>query len=355
MVARLVAAREALGLSRYALADLIGEDEVAVRRMEAGRAEVWPELLAWLERQAARRRADPTPSGPGVPPVGSRSPQTRKATREVAPGSGADRLRRALSVIHWSTRAFGEALGLSGQAVRHWADGTGKVRPEALAWVERQAKAFQDDPPPRRVLPGGVWSTDVAQAAAVLGTQARMLRQGGAAAGAESLERVLALLDRLPSMLREMQQQTAEAEGELVPEGSLVIEPPPPPGPRPPGPMTGERLERILDFIGWTPNDLAHRIGAPALERDIRRWIRNQRPIADDVADWLEDLAEVAAQRPPEVAVWAHTLHRLRKLRSDPPEGADVWEERLTEAAQHCPDRLKPKKPQGPMRLEEIL
>ena len=61
--------------------------------------------------------------------------------------------------------------------------------------------------------------------------------------------------------------------------------------------MTGERVLEILALAGWSIIELSRRTNIR--ERTLRRWIRNEVPVPEAVAQWLEQIAVIAAQYPP--------------------------------------------------------
>lgn len=65
--------------------------------------------------------------------------------------------------------------------------------------------------------------------------------------------------------------------------------------------MLAQRLERILNLLHWSASGLGDIIGAP--EKRVRRWLDPLDPLQppEEVATWLEGLAQHAAANPPPV------------------------------------------------------
>lgn len=64
--------------------------------------------------------------------------------------------------------------------------------------------------------------------------------------------------------------------------------------------MTARQFTRCLDLIGWTLRGAADRLGLPPTR--IRRWADGDYPVPDEVAQWLQVLANAHRNNPaPEI------------------------------------------------------
>lgn len=71
--------------------------------------------------------------------------------------------------------------------------------------------------------------------------------------------------------------------------------------------MTPDRLRECLDIIGWSQHDLSDALGID--DRTVRLyWAMGRKPVPENVAAWLEELAALHLTRP---AGWTrHPKHR---------------------------------------------
>lgn len=62
--------------------------------------------------------------------------------------SAVDRLRAALTTLHWSQRALAGILRIDERQVRRWAQGDYEPPPDLLAWLSRLAAFHEANPAP---------------------------------------------------------------------------------------------------------------------------------------------------------------------------------------------------------------
>jgi hypothetical protein len=64
--------------------------------------------------------------------------------------------------------------------------------------------------------------------------------------------------------------------------------------------MTPDELRNALGALRWSQRGLAEILGCD--DRLVRRWVGGEAAVPPDVADWLQDLAELHASLPPPAA-----------------------------------------------------
>lgn len=60
--------------------------------------------------------------------------------------------------------------------------------------------------------------------------------------------------------------------------------------------MTPQRLTECLDVLGWSHGMCADRLHIS--DRTVRSWCNGRRPVPENVAVWIEDLARRVQQKP---------------------------------------------------------
>lgn len=66
--------------------------------------------------------------------------------------------------------------------------------------------------------------------------------------------------------------------------------------------MNGTELSRCLDLVGWSIGDLAGHLGCTLAK--ARTWLWDGTPIPDDVATWMQRLAQAHALNPASAGPW---------------------------------------------------
>lgn len=61
--------------------------------------------------------------------------------------------------------------------------------------------------------------------------------------------------------------------------------------------MTSTQFRARLEALGWTQRGLAERMGVA--HNTVHRWALDQARVPDDVAQWLNDLAQYLQLHPP--------------------------------------------------------
>lgn len=271
-------------------------------------------------------------------------------------------LSRRLAALGWSLRGYAAEIGEDEGSLRRWDAGVAGARVDVLAWLEREEKHRAKNPPPVKL--GGK---------AAGGSPKQRRRPPGVKAEApgpsEKVEAVPAYTSSEAAAEADDLQLLASVF--RVPDVQLLA----PLFPRPAEQSDNERVKLILDWLGWSPRELADRMGAPKADRDIRRWAKGQRPVKPEVMEWFEELAKAVARRPAGITVWHRQLLEHLRLRGEVerrmneatariedmrPAGDEQWEDILDRAAMMRPAWLAGTQeevvdPKRPVRLDEIL
>jgi hypothetical protein len=60
--------------------------------------------------------------------------------------------------------------------------------------------------------------------------------------------------------------------------------------------MDGQEMAQLLGRIGWPSSELARRLNIGV--RSVAGWLSGKRPVPDNVAEWLREVADNADRAP---------------------------------------------------------